>query len=80
MRKEFFSNASHELKTPITSIMGFSELIINNFEEDMQNIKEYANIIHKESEKLSALLDDILTISYAGRKELQKNHRNRGSQ
>jgi two-component system phosphate regulon sensor histidine kinase PhoR len=72
MRKEFFSNASHELKTPITSIMGFSELIINNFEEDMQNIKEYANIIHKESEKLSALLDDILTISSLEEKSYKK--------
>lgn len=60
-RKEFFSNASHELRTPVTSIMGFSELIIN--EDNAQDIKEYANIINKESKKLSEILDAILTIS-----------------
>ena len=63
LRKEFFSNASHELRTPITSIMGFSEMIINNIEDDTESIKSYASIIHRESEKLSALLNDMLVIS-----------------
>ena len=63
LRKEFFSNASHELRTPITSIMGFSEMIINNIEDDPESIKNHASIIHRESEKLSALLNDMLVIS-----------------
>ena len=63
LRKEFFSNASHELRTPITSIMGFSEMIINNIEDDPESIKNHALIIHRESEKLSALLNDMLVIS-----------------
>ncbi len=63
LRKEFFSNASHELRTPITSIMGFSEMISNNIEDDPESIKNHASIIHRESEKLSALLNDMLVIS-----------------
>lgn len=63
MRKEFFSNASHELRTPITSIMGFAELMSSHPNQSLDDMKQYADVIYKESEKLSALLEDILKIS-----------------
>lgn len=63
IRKEFFSYASHELRTPITSIMGFAELMSAHHDQTIDEMKEYATVIHKESEKLSALLEDILKIS-----------------
>ena len=63
MRREFFSNASHELKTPVTSIMGFSELIEHNLAENPEDIVNYARIIHRETEKLSELIEDMTTIS-----------------
>ena len=72
LRKEFFSNASHELRTPITSIMGFSEMIINNIENDPESIMNHALIIHRESEKLAALLNDMLVISSLEESDAQK--------
>lgn len=62
MRQEFFSNASHELKTPLTSILGFSELIENGLIPKNEE-REYINKIYKEAKRMSALVNDILEIS-----------------
>ena len=61
-RSEFFANASHELKTPITSVMGFAEILNNglvNANEQQQIYKR----IHTESTRMNNLIDDILSIS-----------------
>ncbi|HCC35540.1 MAG TPA: hypothetical protein DEQ02_07895 [Ruminococcaceae bacterium] len=62
-KRDFFSNASHELKTPITSILGFSEMlgkgIVTSDEEKSAVIKR----IETEAKRLSELISDILTIS-----------------
>ena len=73
MKSDFISIASHELKTPITSIMGFAELLLDE-EPDIKTRKEYLNIIYEESERLSRLLNDLLDISRieSGKKHLQK--------
>lgn len=63
MRQEFFSNASHELKTPITSIQGYSELLVSNFNYREEQKKEFLNRIRKESIGMTVLINDILTIS-----------------
>lgn len=57
--KNFFSNASHELKTPIMAIQGYAEGI----EIGVVNSKESARIILKESERMSDLVGDILELS-----------------
>jgi signal transduction histidine kinase len=57
--KSFFSNASHELKTPIMSIQSYAEGI----EKEIVDEKEAAQIIIKESERMSNLVGDILEIS-----------------
>lgn len=63
MRQEFFSNVSHELKTPITSIQGFAELLESNMVTDEATKKEFLSRIKKETRSMTNLIDDILMIS-----------------
>ncbi len=63
IRQEFFSNASHELKTPITSIRGYAELLCQDFASDDATRKDFLNRILKETEHMTGLIDDILMIS-----------------
>lgn len=59
-RLEFFANASHELKTPLTAIKGFNELIGLNAEG---NIKEYSEKIDKETQRMLSLINDMLNLN-----------------
>ncbi len=62
MRREFTANVSHELKTPITSIAGFAELLATgDVSED--KVVEFSKDIHKESQRLITLIDDIIDLS-----------------
>ncbi|MGL5477782.1 MAG: ATP-binding protein [Clostridium sp.] len=61
MRTQFVANVSHELKTPLTSIKGFSETL--RFVEDKGTRDKFLDIIDKESTRLTRLIDDILTLS-----------------
>lgn len=63
IRQEFFSNASHELKTPITSVRGYAELLCQDFARDEATRKDFLNRILKEVEHMTGLIDDILMIS-----------------
>ncbi len=63
MRQSFFSNASHELKTPVTSIKGYSELLSLPVEYSDEQKREFIRRIQKESDNLTSLINDILTIS-----------------
>lgn len=67
-KSEFFANASHELKTPITVMQGLSELILakNNIDD---GTKKQIDRIHKESMRLSSLISDMLKLSSLERKE-----------
>ncbi len=62
MRREFTANVSHELKTPLTSISGYAELIETGIAhpEDVQN---FAQKIHKEANRLLRLVNDIIQLS-----------------
>ena len=62
-RVEFLSNASHELKTPITSISGFSELLASGLINDSDKVKDYANRILTASIGMKATIDDLLYLS-----------------
>ena len=62
MRQQFFANASHELKTPLTSIQGYTELLQSGWLSEEQKQESMAHI-HAESLKMSNLIQDILTIS-----------------
>jgi len=63
MRSDFVSNVSHELKTPLTSIKGFIETLREGALEDKETAFRFLNIIEIEAERLSALIDDILSLS-----------------
>lgn len=61
MRSEFVANVSHELKTPLTSIKGFSETL--RYVDDAETKNKFLNIIDKEAERLTNLINDILILS-----------------
>lgn len=63
MRREFVANVSHELKTPITSIKGFVETLKEGAFEDKENAKKFLEIISKHSDRLNAIIEDLLTLS-----------------
>ena len=62
LREEFSSNVSHELKTPLTSICGFSELLVNGM-VDEENKNEFYKLIYDDSKRLLNLIEDIMKIS-----------------
>ena len=62
LRREFTANVSHELRTPLTSISGFAELIREGLAKQ-EDIPRFADRICKESQRLLALIEDILRLS-----------------
>ena len=62
LRREFTANVSHELKTPLTSISGFAELMKNGM-VPQETVPEFAADIYKEAQRLIALVEDIIHLS-----------------
>ena len=62
LRQEFSANVSHELKTPLTSISGFAELMAQG-SVPPDKVLEFSSDIHREAQRLIALIDDILKLS-----------------
>ena len=62
MRREFTANVSHELKTPLTSISGFAEIINDGFVKP-EDTKKFAGRIFKEAQRLITLVNDVIKIS-----------------
>lgn len=62
LRREFTANVSHELKSPLTSINGYAELISSGLANE-KDIKEFAKIINKEGLRLLDTIDDLLKLS-----------------
>lgn len=63
MRSEFVANVSHELKTPITSVKGFAETLLDGAADDPVLRESFLNIIYEESNRLHRLINDILRLS-----------------
>lgn len=72
MRREFTANISHELKTPLTSINGFAEMIATGMAKDDDIIK-LSTIIHKEGLRLLSLIDSIINLSKLDDVSIQKD-------
>lgn len=68
MRREFSANVSHELKTPLTSISGYAELMQNGMVQP-QDIPQFASKIYKEAARLISLVEDIIKISRLDEKD-----------
>ncbi len=63
VRRDFVANVSHELKTPVTSIKGFAETLAAGAVEDQQDRRRFLGIIVRQAERLSSLIDDILSLA-----------------
>ena len=62
MRKEFVADVSHELKTPITSIMGYADTLLEG-EYDKETQEKFLNVIATEARRMAKLVTDLLTLS-----------------
>jgi two-component system, OmpR family, phosphate regulon sensor histidine kinase PhoR len=76
-RRELIVNVSHELRTPIASIRGHAESLLMEMEEeedgnapDPAELCDYLNIVHREAERLSALVEDLLSLARMDSDEL----------
>lgn len=63
MRREFVANVSHELKTPLTSIKGLVETLLNGALEDLANNRRFVAMIDEDATRLTQLIDDLLELS-----------------
>jgi two-component system phosphate regulon sensor histidine kinase PhoR len=63
MRKDFVANVSHELKTPITSILGFVETLSEGAVEDPDSARRFLRIIGDHTNRLSLIIEDLLSLS-----------------
>lgn len=63
VRKDFVANVSHELKTPITSIKGFAETLLDGALNDKNTLEHFLSIIYEESVRMQLLIQDLLELS-----------------
>ena len=69
MRKDFVANVSHELKTPLTSIKGFAETLIDNEDADVKQKRHWIEVIYDNSVRMEKIVQDLLTLSKYDKKE-----------
>ncbi|MDD5771449.1 MAG: ATP-binding protein [Candidatus Omnitrophica bacterium] len=70
VRRDFVANVSHELKTPLTSIKGFVETLLEGALDDKENSVDFLRIINNHTDRLNALVDDLLELSHMESKEM----------
>jgi two-component system, OmpR family, phosphate regulon sensor histidine kinase PhoR len=70
MRSDFVANVSHELKTPLTSIKGFVETLLEGALDDKENNRNFLKIIQDHAERLNNLVEDLLSLSHLESKEI----------
>ena len=71
LKTDFVANASHELRTPVASIKGFAETLLVGALEDKDVAERFIAIIHKEAERMSKLINDLLDLSRLEIKNLE---------
>jgi len=63
VRRDFVANASHELRTPVTSIKGFVETLLDGAMHDPVELQRFLEIVAQQTDRLNALFEDLLTLS-----------------
>jgi two-component system phosphate regulon sensor histidine kinase PhoR len=63
IRRDFVANVSHELKTPVTSIKGFVETLLDGAMQDKVDSERFLRIIAKQADRLHAIIEDLLSLS-----------------
>lgn len=71
LKDEFLSQVSHEVRTPMTSIRSFAEILLDDRHLDEEQSRRFVGIIHEESLRLTRLLDEILEMSRLEKGELE---------
>ncbi len=71
MRTDFVANVSHELKTPLTSIKGFVETLLEGAIEDKENSRHFLKIVQDHTNRLDRLVNDLLDLSYLESKDIK---------
>ncbi|HYM14423.1 MAG TPA: HAMP domain-containing sensor histidine kinase [Dehalococcoidia bacterium] len=76
MMKDLLANVSHELKTPLTSIQGYSQAMVDGAVREQEGYRESSRIIHEEANRMRALVDDLLLLSQieSGQTTMQHTH------
>jgi two-component system phosphate regulon sensor histidine kinase PhoR len=69
VRKEFVANVSHEIRTPITTIKGFVETLIDDGLANGEDAKRFLEIVAKQADRLNTMIDDLLMLSRIERDE-----------
>jgi Na+/proline symporter/nitrogen-specific signal transduction histidine kinase len=69
MKDDFLSRVSHELRTPMTSVRSFAEVLLEEKDLTPEKRERFLNIIHRESQRLTRLLDEILELNRLERRE-----------
>lgn len=70
VRTDFVTNASHELRTPVTALKGFSEVLLDGALDNPQLLRQFLEIMYKESRRLEILVNDILDLSRAEQRQV----------
>jgi two-component system phosphate regulon sensor histidine kinase PhoR len=71
VRSDFVANVSHELKTPLTAIKGFVETLLEGALDDKKNNREFLEIIQAHAERLTVLVEDLLSLSHLESKGIE---------
>lgn len=69
LRRDFVANVSHELKTPITSIKGYAETLLDGALDEPETARRFLEIIAKQSDRLHAIIEDLLSLARIERLE-----------
>jgi len=75
MMRDLLANVSHELKTPLTSIQGFSQAMLEGAIQNEEEFRESTQIIHDEANRMRALVDDLLLLSQIESGQVEMEHR-----
>jgi signal transduction histidine kinase len=76
MMRDLLANVSHELKTPLTSIQGFSQAMLDGAITNDDEFRESTQIINDEANRMKALVDDLLLLSQIETGQVMMEHRN----
>ncbi|MBT9171881.1 MAG: Alkaline phosphatase synthesis sensor protein PhoR [Syntrophomonadaceae bacterium] len=73
IRADFAANVSHEMRTPLTAIRGYAETLLDGAYRDTETAVRFLKIIHRESERLNNLIEDVLMLSQieSGRADME---------
>ncbi|HHK43057.1 MAG TPA: PAS domain-containing sensor histidine kinase, partial [Planctomycetaceae bacterium] len=69
VRREFVANVSHEIKTPMTSIQGYLETLVEGDVHDPEDVRRFLKIAAKQSRRLGAIVDDLLALAHLEQQE-----------